>query len=130
MAKRRRQKSSTSRNPIAKFSGLGGGGKHGNMMNQIQEFQQQMESEQDALEDELIEISVGGGMIVLEMNGHQKLTRIEINPEVVDPDDVETLQDLIMAAVNEASEKTHSIATNRLQGLAGGLNIPIPGITS
>ena len=96
----------------------------GGMAKRFQDLQQQMVDAQEALGDETVEVSVGGGVLSVEMTGHQKLTKVEIDPDVVDPEDVELLQDLIVAAVNEAVEKSQKLASERLEGLTGGLNIP------
>lgn len=103
---------------------IGGSSGGGGMAQKLQELQQQMLDTQNALGDETIEVSSGGGVVVIEITGHQKVTNVTIDPEVVDPEDVEMLQDLIMAAINEAVEKSQSMASERLEGLTGGLNIP------
>ncbi len=121
---RRRRKRTGAQNPTVKLPGGLGGLSGGGMVQKIQQLQKKMEEEQDALADELIEISVGGGMVVVEMDGTYKLIRINIDPEVVDPDDIETLQDLIVSAVNEASEKIQVMSNERMKGLTGGLDIP------
>lgn len=120
MARRKRK---TSGGGIGKSLGgaLGGAG---GMAKRFQDLQQQMADAQEALGDETIEVSVGGGVLTVEMTGHQKLTKVEIDPDVVDPEDVELLQDLIVAAVNEAVDKSQQMASERLEGLTGGLNIP------
>jgi hypothetical protein len=103
--------------------GLPGGGK-GGLAGQLQAMQQQMEEAQEALGDKTVEISAGGGVITVVMSGHQKVQSITIDPEVVDPEDVELLQDLIMAAVNEAVEASQNLAADELGSITGGLNIP------
>ena len=100
-----------------------GGGQAG-MMRQIQQLQEDMLKAQETLETELVEISTGGGAVTVVMNGHQKLVSIKIDPEAVDPQDVETLQDMIVAAVNQAVDKSQAVAEQRMKGLTGGLNIP------
>jgi DNA-binding YbaB/EbfC family protein len=116
MAKRKRQPGIG-----GKSSGLDFGG---GMAKRLQELQQEMVETQAALGEETVEISAGGGVITVEMTGHQKLTKITIAPEVVDPEEIDLLQDLIIAAVNEAVEKSQAMASERLEGLTGGLNIP------
>ncbi len=96
----------------------------GPMLKQVQELQAKMLEAQEALGEQTVTASVGGGAITVVMTGHHKLQSIEIAPEVVDPDDIEMLQDLIVAAVNEASEKAGELATQSLAGLTGGLGIP------
>lgn len=96
----------------------------GPALKQIQELQAKMLEAQEALGEQTVTASVGGGVVTVEMNGHHELRAIEISPEVIDPEDVEMLQDLIIAAVNEASEKAGDLATQSLAGLTGGLGIP------
>ncbi len=100
------------------------GGAKGGLAGQLQAMQQQMVEAQEALGDETVEISVGGGVITVVMTGHQKLQSITIDPEAVDPEDVEMLQDLIMAAVNEAIEASQNLAADEMGAITGGLNIP------
>ena len=119
MAKRKRNPGSSK--PVPNF---GGGGMGGGMMNKLQQLQQDMADTQAALKDEVLEVTAGGGVIKIEITGDQKLKSIEIDPEVIDPDDVEMLQDLVLAAVNEAIEKSQEMASERMEGLTGGINIP------
>jgi DNA-binding YbaB/EbfC family protein len=100
-------------------SGMGGG-----MAQQLQKLQQDMLARQEALGDEVVEVTAGGGAITVEITGHQKIKSITIDPEVVDPDDVEMLQDLIVAAVNEAVERSQAMAAESLSALTGGLGLP------
>ncbi|HEU4759964.1 MAG TPA: YbaB/EbfC family nucleoid-associated protein, partial [Dehalococcoidia bacterium] len=83
---------------------------------------------QQKLEETVVEASAGGGAVTVSMNARPKLNVIAIKPEVVDAEDVEMLQDLIMAAINEALEKIRATQMQQLAGLAGGLNIP--GLTT
>ncbi|MEJ2554639.1 MAG: YbaB/EbfC family nucleoid-associated protein [Anaerolineae bacterium] len=99
-------------------------GSGGGMAQQLQKLQQEMLATQEALGDEVVEVSAGGGAIKVEITGHQRIQSITIDPEVVDPEDVEMLQDLIVAAMNEAIEKSQSLAAERLGGLTGGLGLP------
>ncbi len=121
MAKRKRKPGSR---PVPSFGGGGGMNMGGGMAQRLQELQQQMAERQEALGDKTIEVSAGGGAITIEITGHQKITKIAIDPDVVDPDDVEMLQDLVMAAVNEAIQQSQEMASSELEGLTGGLNIP------
>ncbi len=91
------------------------------MMKQAQEMQERLQKE---LAETEVEATAGGGMVTVVMNGQKQLRRVTIDPEVVDPEDVEMLQDLIIAAVNEAVEKTQAMASEQLEGLTGGLSIP------
>jgi DNA-binding YbaB/EbfC family protein len=96
---------------------------------QIQQMQQEMVKTQEALADETVEVTAGGGMVTLVITGHQRVKSITLKPEVVDPDDVEMLQDLLVAAVNQAIEQSQTMAAERLEGITGGLNIPgLPGL--
>lgn len=116
MAKRKR-----SRGPG--FS-LPGAGAAGGMAQKLQAFKQQMADTQEALSEQLVEATSGGGVVEVEMTGHQQLTKLIIDPEVVDPEDVEMLQDLIIAAINEAVEKSQALAEEQMGALTGGLSIP------
>jgi DNA-binding YbaB/EbfC family protein len=100
----------------------GGGG--GGMLQQLQKLQEDMVKTQEALGDETVTVTAGGGAITVVISGHQKIQSITIDPEVVDPDDVEMLQDLVTAAVNEAIDKSQQLAADRLGSLTGGLSIP------
>jgi DNA-binding YbaB/EbfC family protein len=101
-----------------------GGGGGGNMMAQLQRLQEEMARAQEQLANETVEVSAGGGMVKAVMTGQQKLVSITIAPEAVDPDDVEMLQDMIVAAVNEALERSQALAAARMGALTGGLNLP------
>jgi DNA-binding YbaB/EbfC family protein len=94
------------------------------MLQQLQKLQEEMVKTQEALGDETVTVTAGGGAITVVISGHQKIQSITIEPEVVDPDDVEMLQDLVTAAVNEAIDKSQQLATDRLGALTGGLSIP------
>jgi DNA-binding YbaB/EbfC family protein len=94
------------------------------MMRQVQKLQEEMVKAQEALGEETITVTAGGGAISVVMTGQQRIQSISIAPEVVDADDVEMLEDLVTAAVNEALERSQELATERLGALTGGLNIP------
>ncbi len=96
----------------------------GNMMKQVQQMQAKMEQMQAELENAKVEATAGGGMVKVVANGRNDIISIEIDPEVVDKDDVEMLQDLIVAAVNQAREKVQELQQEQMSGLTGGLNIP------
>ena len=100
--------------------GLGGG----NLMGQLQKMQEEMAKAQEELAETVLEVTAGGGAIIITVDGQQKLRDIKIDPDVVDPEDVEMLQDLILAAVNEALEQSQQIANERMSGLTGGLSLP------
>jgi DNA-binding YbaB/EbfC family protein len=94
------------------------------MMQQMQQLQGQIAKAQQALEETIIEASAGGGAVSVVMTAQPKMNSITVQPEVVDSDDVEMLQDLIMAAVNEALEQVRATQMQQMAGVAGGLNIP------
>jgi len=94
------------------------------VMQQVQKLQEEMLEAQEALGEEMITATAGGGAVTVVMTGQQRVQSISIAPEVVDPDDVEMLEDLITAAVNEALQKSQKLATEKLSALTGGLRIP------
>jgi DNA-binding YbaB/EbfC family protein len=96
----------------------------GNMMKQAQKLQAKMLKMQEELAEKTVETSAGGGMISVVANGRQQLVSISIDKEVVDPDDVEMLQDLILAAVNDALNKAQEMVAGEMGKLTGGFNIP------
>jgi DNA-binding YbaB/EbfC family protein len=96
----------------------------GNMMKQAQKLQSQMVKLQDELADKTVESSSGGGMVTVVANGRQQIVSIQIENEVVDPDDVDMLQDLVLAAVNDALAKAQEMVSSEMGKLTGGLNIP------
>jgi len=101
----------------------------GQIMKQAQKFQTKMAKLQEELSDRTVEASAGGGMVTVVANGGQDVLSISIDPEVVDPDDVEMLQDLIMAAVNDALNKAKAMMNEEMGQLTKGMNIPgMPGM--
>ncbi len=94
------------------------------MMKQIQKLQEDMAKAQEALAQETLEVTAGGGAVAVVINGQQRIQSITLKPEIVDPSDMEMLQDLLVAAVNQAIEASQAHAAEKLQGLTGGLNIP------
>jgi hypothetical protein len=96
----------------------------GKMMKQAQQLQSKMLKLQEELADKTVETSSGGGMVKVVANGKQQLVSIQIEQEVVDPDDVEMLQDLILAAANDALAKAQEMVTTEMNKLTGGLNMP------
>ncbi len=94
------------------------------MMKQVKKMQEQMMKAQEELANKTVEGSAGGGVVTVSMNGHKKVLGITINPEAVDPDDVEMLQDLVMAAVNDALAKADELVSQDLGRFTGGLNLP------
>jgi len=101
----------------------------GNLMKQAQQFQARMAKLQEELGDRNVEASAGGGMVTVVANGRQEILSIRIEPEVVDPDDIEMLQDLVMAAVNDALAKAKNMVSEEMGKITQGLNLPnIPGL--
>lgn len=94
------------------------------MMKQAQKLQKKMLQAQEELATKTVEASAGGGMVKVVANGGQKIESIVLEKEVVDPDDVEMLQDLVMAAVNDALKKSQEMVSAEMNKLTGGLNIP------
>ncbi|GAB4557006.1 MAG: YbaB/EbfC family nucleoid-associated protein [Anaerolineae bacterium] len=111
---------------MAKGKGRGGRGfkPGGDIASQVQKLQEEMLRAQEALGEETVEVSVGGGAVVVVIDGHQRVRSVKIDPEAVDPEDIDMLQDLILAAVNEAIEKSQNLAAERLGALTGGLGLP------
>lgn len=96
----------------------------GNMMKQMQKMQKDMEKEQEKLKEETVEASAGGGMVKVIMSGEKRILDMQINEEAVDPDDVEMLEDLILAATNEALGKVDELVSERMGKYTQGMNIP------
>ena len=96
----------------------------GNMMKQAQKLQNKMAKLQEELADKTVEASSGGGMVKVVANGKQQVISIDIEKEVVDPEDVEMLQDLVLAAVNDALAKSQEMVSSQMSKLTGGMNIP------
>jgi DNA-binding YbaB/EbfC family protein len=110
--------------------GMGGmnlPGGMGGLMSQMQKLQDEMAKTQEALADEEVTTSVGGGMVTVTVTGAQEIRSIVIKPEAVNPEDVELLQDMVLAAVNEAIQKSKELAEERMGALTGGLGLP-PGL--
>ena len=105
------------------FRGMPGGMNQAAMMKQAQKLQQQMMQMQQEQEAKTFTAKAGGGMVSATVNGKHELVGLEINPEAVDPDDVEMLQDMVMAAVNEAMRTADNEAANNMSRLTGGMNL-------
>lgn len=99
-------------------------GSMGNMMKQVQKMQEKMAQLQEELESAEVEGSSGGGMVKVVANGKGEIRSIVIDPEVVDKDEIEMLQDLIVAAINQVKQKSQELQAEQMSGLTGGLNIP------
>lgn len=100
------------------------GGNMNNMLKQVQKMQRQMEEAQEKIEQTEMEASSGGGAVKVVVNGKRELVSIEISKEVVDPDDVEMLQDLVMTAVNEGLKKAEEVSAREMGKVTGGISIP------
>ncbi|MEK6228180.1 MAG: YbaB/EbfC family nucleoid-associated protein [Actinomycetota bacterium] len=105
------------------------------MMRQVQQMQAEMEKAQESLKHETVEASAGGGMVTVKVSGELQVLELKIDPEAVDPEDVELLQDMVQAAVNEAVRSAQELAANKLGAATGGLGGPgglgglgIPGL--
>jgi hypothetical protein len=96
----------------------------GNMMKQAQKLQSKMLKLQEELAEKTVETASGGGMVKVVANGRQQIVSIQIEKEVIDPDDVEMLQDLILAAINDALAKSQEMVSGEMSKLTGGINIP------
>ncbi len=102
----------------------------GNLLKQAQQFQTKIAKLQEELEDRTVEASAGGGMVRVVVSGRQEILSIKIEPEVINSDDQEMLQDLILAAVNDGLSKAKEMVNEEMGKLTRGLNLPnIPGLT-
>lgn len=95
----------------------------GNLMAQMQQMQEQMAAQQEALANETISVTAGGGAITIVISGHQRVQSIQIQPDLLDPEEIDMLQDMLVAAVNAAIEQSQTMAAERMEGLTGGLGI-------
>ena len=106
------------------FRGMPGGMNQAAMMKQVQKMQQDMIRMQEEMENKTYAASAGGGMVTATVNGKHQVVSIDIKPEAVDPDDVEMLQDMVIAAVNEALRTANDTMEREMGRLTGGLNMP------
>lgn len=95
----------------------------GNMMSQIQQMQAQMEAQQAEMENKTFTATAGGGAMSVTVTGHQKVTNISIDPELIDPDDTEMLTDLLISTINQAIEQSQAKAAEAMEGLTGGMGL-------
>lgn len=114
---------------MGKYKGFAGAGMNqkqnmNSVLKQAQKMQEEMERIQQETEEENIEATSGGGAVKVVVNGKKELVEIKLDPDAVDPDDVETLEDLIMAAVNEAVKKAEDMMEERMGAITGGMSIP------
>jgi DNA-binding YbaB/EbfC family protein len=100
------------------------------LLQQAQKMQQEMVAAQEALKDETVEASAGGGMVTVVVSGDLVVKSIKIDPDAIDPDDPEMLADLVLAAVNEGLRSAQELAASKLGGITGGLggNLGLPGL--
>jgi DNA-binding YbaB/EbfC family protein len=98
------------------------------MLKQVQKMQADMLAAQEQLKNETVEASAGGGMVKVKASGDLEIKEVVISPEAVDPDDVELLQDLVLAATNEALRSAQELAASKMGGLAGGLDLGSMGL--
>lgn len=96
----------------------------GNIMKQVQKMQKQMQKAQEELKEKTVQGSAGGGMVTVTANGHKEIIAVEIKEEVVDPEDIEMLQDLVLAATNDALRQVDELVAKEMGKFTGGLNIP------
>ena len=101
-----------------------GGMTMGTMMNQMQKMQRELENTQKLLDEEEVSATSGGGAVEVTVNGKKEVLSIKLTPEVVDPDDIEMLQDLIITAINEANRKAQEKHDSEINKITGGINIP------
>ena len=94
------------------------------MLKQAQKMQEDMAAMQEELEAREYDVSAGGGVVNVKINGKKEILSVKISPEVVDPDDIETLEDLIVAAVNEAVKKVESVSAQEMQKITGNIGLP------
>ena len=114
---------------MGRYKGFSGSGMNtnknmSNVIKQAQKMQEEMEKVQGELEDKTVEATSGGGAVTVTVNGKKEIVSIKIQPEAVDPDDVETLEDLITVAVNDAVKQADEMMAEGMSAVTGGLNIP------
>ena len=109
--------------------GMGGGMDMGAILKQAQQMQADMAKAQDELKDEVVEASAGGGMVKAKMSGDLRLLELSIDPEAIDPEDPELLQDMVLAAINEGIRAAQQRAESKMGGITGGLGgLGLPGM--
>ena len=114
---------------MGRYKGFSGSGMNtnknmSNVIKQAQKMQEEMEKVQEELEEKTVEATSGGGAVTVTVNGKKEIVSIKIQPEAVDPDDVETLEDLITVAVNDAVKQADEMMAEGMSAVTGGLNIP------
>ena len=106
------------------FNGMGNAGNMQGMMKKVQKMQAEMLKMQEELKTRTVETTVGGGALTIVANGKKEIESIKIKPEAIDPDDVEMLQDLLIAAVNEGMRQVDAVVEQEMSKITGGLGIP------
>lgn len=114
---------------MGKYKGFSGSGMNqrqnmGSVIKQAQKMQEEMERVQNELEEKTVEATAGGGAVTVQVSGKKEIVSLKIQPEAVDPDDVETLEDLITVAVNDAIKQADDMMADGMSAVTGGLNIP------
>ena len=109
---------------IQMSAGMNTGKNMNNVLKQAQKMQEEMERVQTELEEKTVEATAGGGMVEVKVSGKKEILSIKIKPDVVDPEDIETLEDLVMVAVNDAIKKADDMITEGMSAVTGGINIP------
>lgn len=108
--------------------GMPGGMNMNNLMKQAQKMQEQMAKTQAEVEEKVIEVTAGGGAVKVVINGKKEIQELSIKPEVVDPDDVEMLEDIVLTAVNEAIRQIEEVVNSEMAKVTGGLGGGMPGL--
>ena len=99
------------------------------LLKQAQKMQQEMLAAQESLKDEVVEASAGGGMVTVQVTGDLRVKSVKVDPQAVDPEDLDLLQDMVLAAINEALRSAQELASAKLGGIAGGLGgLGLPGL--
>ncbi len=98
------------------------------MMAQMQKMQEDMAKAQEELENETVTVTSGGGAVKVVISGHQRIHSIEVNPELLDPEEADMLQDMLVAAVNSAIEQSQTMSAERMEGITGGLGGGLDGL--
>ena len=101
-----------------------GGGNMQSMLKQAQKMQEDMAEKQAELEAREYDVAAGGGVVNVKINGKKEILSVKLSEEIVDPDDIETLEDLIVAGVNEAIKKVEAVSTEEMQKITGSMNLP------
>ena len=114
---------------MGKYKGFKGAGMNTNtkmnsVLSQAKKMQEEMEKVQAEMEEKIIETTAGGGVVEIKINGKKEVLSVKIKPEAVDPDDVETLEDLILVAINDAIKKADDMMSDGMSAVTGGINIP------